>query len=240
MNKNKDQLELNFEKTQNVELNPLELQKIPDEAPELSWIENESSDSIPEQKPIKKLNIVFFDLETQNLISDFNVVNFSHLKMSVGVTYNTLHEAYNTYTEQNVDSLIHELLVADAIVGFNHKQFDYEVLSVYMSQTAFDNLKKVKSLDIYLYLLHKLGHRISLDSVVKATLGAKKTATGVQAVEWYREGKIDLITEYCKNDVQVTKELYEFGCEHSYVCYVDKYSTETKPISVDWSLLKNE
>ena len=131
------------------------------------------------QMPTDNLNVVFFDMETQNLISDFNVVNFSHLKMSVGVTYNTLREDYNIYTEQNIQSLIHELLVADAIVGFNHQNFDYEVLSAYMPALAYENLKKVKSLDMYLYLQTELGHRISLDSVVKATLNTEKTGTGV-------------------------------------------------------------
>jgi len=103
-----------------------------------------------------------------------------------------------------------------------------------MPDLAYENLKKVKTLDIYLYLHDKLGHRISLNSVVKETLNAKKTCTGVQAVEWYRQGKIELIKEYCKNDVHVIKELYDFGCKHGYVSYVDKYTLEKKSVSVDW------
>lgn len=182
------------------------------------------------------INVVYFDLETQNLISDFNVVNFSNLKMSVGVTYNTLHEDYNTYTEKNIQSLIHELLVVDAIIGFNHQNFDYEVLSPYMPELAFDNLKKVKSLDIYLYLYNKLGFRVSLDSVIKATLKTEKTGSGVQVVEWYRQGKIDLITEYCKNDVRMTKELYEFGCEHHFILYADKHTLKNEKVYVDWKI----
>lgn len=218
MKNNKDQFEFSFERK-------------PEFDGKLDPVIDQPSVQLPEN-----LNVVFFDLETQNLISDFNVVNFSNLKMSVGVTYNTLREGFNTYTEQTIQSLIHELLVADAIIGFNHQNFDYDVLSAYMPELAYENLKKVKSLDMYLYLHAKLGHRISLDTVVKATLNTEKTGTGVQAVEWYQQGKIDLITEYCQNDVRVTKELYEFGCKHGYVRYIDKFSFEQKSVPVDWKI----
>ena len=228
---NKDQFEFSFESKPDAEINPSILTETVFDGKVDSVIEKTSVQMTPDN-----INVVFFDLETQNLISDFNVVNFSHLKMSVGVTYNTLREDYNIYTEQNIQSLIHELLVADAIVGFNHQIFDYGVLSAYMPALAYENLKKVKSLDMYLYIQDKIVHGISLDSVAKATLNTAKTGTGVEAVEWYRQGKIELIKEYCQNDVRVTKELYDFGCKHGYVRYIDKYSLEQKSVTVDWKI----
>jgi DEAD/DEAH box helicase domain-containing protein len=91
-----------------------------------------------------------------------------------------------------------------------------------------------------LYLKEKLGHRISLDSVAKATLGIEKTGTGIEAVAWFEQGKIDLIKEYCQNDVRITKDIYYFGCEHGYVRYVDKRTCRIQDISVDWKIPEND
>jgi len=39
---------------------------------------------------------------------------------------------------------------------------------------------------------------------------------------------------YCKQDVKVTKELYEFGREKGYVQFRDKRSHRLRKVSVRW------
>ena len=66
-----------------------------------------------------------------------------------------------------------------------------------------------------------LGRRLRLDSVAEATVGAKKSADGLMAVRWWREGKIDEIKKYCEQDVRVTKEVFEFARKNGFVRFKD-------------------
>ena len=200
------------------------------EAPDWKEQEQGYTEKMEEQKPIG--NIVYFDLETKNLID--HSMQYEKLGMSVGVTWSTLKGDFSVYTEGMVQDLIEELLQSDFIVGFNHINFDYIVLSAYMNEEQIKRLYKVKSLDMLAHLQSRLGHRVSLDSLVNATLGDEKSSSGVQAVQWYEEGKIDQIIEYCKKDVDVTRRLYNFGCEHGYVSFVDKYTATIRNIGVYW------
>ena len=56
-----------------------------------------------------------------------------------------------------------------------------------------------------------LGHKIPLDSIAQATFGCEKIADGLQAIRWYREGKLAEIAEYCLFDVKITKMVHEYG-----------------------------
>src|SRR5262245_40064001 len=113
--------------------------------------------------------------------------------MSIAVTYSSSRGDYRIYGEKQVDDLILELRRADLVVGFNHLRFDYEVLHHY---TVFD-LRQVPTLDMMADLQSKLQHRLSLDAVASATLGVEKVAEGLQAIQWWREGKVMEIAEYC-------------------------------------------
>ena len=58
--------------------------------------------------------------------------------------------------------------------------------------------------DIY----QRLGYRISLDHLALVTLGRKKTADGLQALKWWKQGKLKEIVDYCKQDVKITNDLF--------------------------------
>ena len=83
--------------------------------------------------------------------------------------------------------------------------------------------------DIY----RTLQFRLSLDTIAKATLGAAKTADGVQSVEWFRNGELDKVAEYCKADVDITRRVYEFGRDNGFVHYYSKLGTKLK-VAVNW------
>jgi hypothetical protein len=174
-------------------------------------------------------NIVYFDLETQKSAEEVGGWDkISAMKMSVGVTYNTATGAYTIYHEKQIDDLIKELQRADLVVGFNNLRFDYEVLHGY---TAFD-LRQLPTLDMLVELQNKLQHRLSLDSIATATFGVEKTAEGMQAIEWFRQGKMMDIAEYCCYDVKITKLVHEHGVNHKQLHYHNRFGKKlTVPVS---------
>jgi DEAD/DEAH box helicase domain-containing protein len=177
-------------------------------------------------------NIVYFDLETQKSAQEVGGWDkISQMGMSIGVTYSTARGDYKIYGEQQVDDLIRELQRADLIVGFNNLRFDYEVLHGY---TAFD-LRQLPTLDMLIDLQNTLQHRLSLDSIATATFGVEKTAEGLQAIEWFRAGKLLNIAEYCCFDVKITKLVHEYGCYHRQLHYHNRFGKKlTVPVS--WAM----
>ena len=175
-------------------------------------------------------NIVYFDLETQKSADD--VGGWSHISrmgMSVGVTFSTARGDYRIYAEHDVNDLIADLQRADLVVGFNILRFDYEVLLGY---TPLD-LRQVPTLDMMLSLQETLQHRLSLDSIATATFGLEKTAEGLQAIEWFKQGKLCEIAEYCCYDVKLTKLVHEYGLKHRQLHYRNKFGRKMT-VPVKW------
>ncbi len=176
-------------------------------------------------------NFVYFDLETQRSAGDVGGWdNKDKMGMSVGVTYSTAAGQYEIFGEKDVDALIATMARADLVIGFNHIDFDYKVLQGY---SMWDIGEQMKSFDLPQDLVKVLGHRIKLDDIATASLGTGKTADGLDAIRWWREGKIHQIAEYCCFDVKVTKMVQEFGVEHGYVRYNDRFGRE-QTAEVKW------
>lgn len=176
------------------------------------------------------MNFVVFDLETQNLFEDGGGRDPGRLKVSCAVTWSSVRGDFAVYWEQDVPALIAELKSAGRVVGFNVREFDYAVLKPYAPE---ERLASLPTLDIMEDLARRLSFRLKLDSVARATLGETKSASGVQAVEWFRSGELDKLAEYCKIDVDVTRRIYEFGCEHGFVHYFTRLGSKQK-VAVNW------
>ena len=177
------------------------------------------------------MNIVVFDLETQNLFEDVGGrTNIGALKVSCGVSWSSARNDFNIYWEKDVPALIAELKSAGRVIGFNVKGFDYEVLRPYAPK---ERLQFLPTLDIMDDLFHTLSFRVSLDSVARATLGDSKSASGLQAVQWWRAGELDKLAAYCKVDVDVTRRIFDFGCENGYVNYISRLGSKQKA-KVNW------
>ena len=175
-------------------------------------------------------NIVYFDLETQKSADEVGGWDkISLMRLSVAVTYNTAQGAYKIYGENQVDDLIRELQRADLVVGFNNLRFDYEVLHGY---TTFD-LRQLPTLDLMVALQSTLQHRLSLDAIVTATFGVEKTSEGMQAIHWFREGKLLEIAEYCCYDVKLTKLVHEYGLQNRHVHYRNRFGNKLT-VAVGW------
>lgn len=176
-------------------------------------------------------NFVYFDLETQRSAGDVGGWDKKEkMGMSVGVTYSTATGQYHIFAESEADELIAQLSRADLVIGFNHVEFDYRVLQAY---SMWNIPEQMTSLDLLLDLEKRLGHRIKLEDVASASLGTGKTADGIDAIRWWREGKIMQIAEYCCFDVKVTKMVHEFGVRHGYVRYRDRFGRE-QTVDVQW------
>jgi DEAD/DEAH box helicase domain-containing protein len=177
------------------------------------------------------MKTVFFDLETQNLFQDVGGrLNLGLLKMACGVTWSTEKNDFSVYWEKDAPALIEELKSATRVIGFNLHNFDYQVLQPY---AAGIRLASLPTLDLLLDIRRTLGFRLSLDTIASASLGIAKTANGVQSVEWFRNGELEKVAEYCKADVEITRRVYEFGREHGYVFYRSKLGSKLK-VNVNW------
>ncbi|MEE9420682.1 MAG: hypothetical protein V3W43_14470, partial [Desulfatiglandaceae bacterium] len=82
----------------------------------------------------------------------------------------------------------------------------------------------------------RLGFRLSLDHLAQETLSQRKTANGLQAVEWFRQGEIEKLTEYCRNDVATTRDLFQYGLEKGHLIYRKKQAGRRVRLLVDWQL----
>src|SRR6266705_2258204 len=176
------------------------------------------------------MNIVYFDLESQKLFQEVGGRNPSQLLLACGVTWSTARNDFAIYWEKDASALIAELKAADRVIGFNIINFDYEVLKPYAPN---ENFRAFRSTDMLLDISRTLNFRLKLDSIAKATLGSTKIADGLQSVEWFKNGELDKVAEYCKADVDITRRVYEFGRENGFVYYYSKLGSKLK-VAVNW------
>ena len=171
------------------------------------------------------------DLETQRLAQEVGGWKNSHLmRVSVAVLYDSRSRDYRSYSEEQVPALIEDLAGLELVVGFNLKRFDYAVLGAY---TARD-LSRLPTLDLLLEVQRRLGFRLSLQALGQATLQAAKSADGLQAVAWWRQGRLEELTAYCRQDVKLTRDLFRFGRDQGHLLY-RRQDGKVLRIPVDWS-----
>ena len=172
------------------------------------------------------MRYVVFDLETQNTFSDVGSSDPKDLSISVGCAYDPLTDEYTIVTIDELHKLWPILEQAEVLVGYNSNHFDIPLLNKYYP----GDLSKIKSIDLLEDIRISLGKRIRLDSVAQATIGAKKSGNGLQAIKWWREGDIASIKKYCKQDVKVTKEIFEFALANQKVLYKDGMKKREIPL----------
>lgn len=175
-------------------------------------------------------DVVVLDLETQYAASEVGGwSNIRDMRLSVGVTYHAAEDAYRVYTEEDAKQLVLALREADRVVGYNIIRFDYEVLRAYTD----DPLTNLPTVDMLHDLHQALGWRLKLDDVAAATLGEGKSADGLQAIRWFRQGEVQKVIDYCRRDVEVTWRVYQFGQQHGYVQYRDR-NWRVRRVPVRW------
>ena len=184
-------------------------------------------------KPVKVVSgprVLFFDLETQKSAEEVGGWgNIHKMGLAVGVVWDSLDREFFTYEEKDARPLVDKLRTADLAVGFNIIGFDYTVLQPY---SDFD-LQEINTFDMLVDVKKRLGFRLSLNHLAQHTPNAKKSADGLISLQWYKEGKISEIIQYCKQDVEITRDLYLFGEKNGLVKYQSR-SGNPLQLEVNW------
>ncbi len=181
------------------------------------------------------LKEVVFDIETQNTFADVNN-DFKKLKISCVSVYQYETDSYQSFEEHELNKLWPILEKADRLIGYNSEHFDLPVMANYY----LGDFSKFPHLDLMVQVKQNLGFRLKLDDIAQATLdNIKKSAEGLQAIRWWKEGKIDEIKKYCEQDVRVTKEVYEFGKKNKQLFY-KSLTGEVLPFRVNFDMPKVE
>ncbi len=151
--------------------------------------------------------------------------------VSVAVLYDSRTDAFTAYEQNAIPALVEVLRTAPLVVGFNTIQFDYAVLQPHAGGY---NLRSLPSLDLLVQIHRALSFRVSLDNLAGATLGTQKSADGLLALRWWKEGKIKEISEYCQKDVAITRDLFLFGKTHGYLMFTNKTGGAIR-VAASWS-----
>ncbi|MFW2367184.1 MAG: DEAD/DEAH box helicase [Desulforhopalus sp.] len=189
--------------------------------------------TINEKQGLDALPVRFgvYDLETIHSAEEVGGWGRTdRMGVSLAVVYDSATNEYVTYLEHEIDHLVEHLKSLELVVGFNNKRFDNRVLSPYTDH----DLTLLPSLDLLEEVHRHLGYRLSLNRLAENTLGVKKTADGLQALKWYKEGRIDLIQHYCKKDVEITRDLLLHGLEQGYLLFTNKAGKVVRlPLALD-------
>jgi DEAD/DEAH box helicase domain-containing protein len=170
-------------------------------------------------------NEIYLDVETLKL-SDEVPGGWSNIRqygLAVAVTWDQ-ENGFRQWYEPDANQLVSELGKFSRIITFNGNRFDLEVLRGYRpTRKLFD-----KSFDLLADLERRLGHRVTLDSLARETLGRAKTGSGRQVVQWWRAGQKQKVREYCENDVQLLIDLVAFARTKGYVV------VSSQQVAVNW------
>ncbi len=173
------------------------------------------------------LKKIVLDLETQKSFEEVGGRGKNHLlKVSVCGIYDYSQDRYLIFEEQELPKLAPILQTADQIIGFNIKNFDFAVLQPYMN---FD-LNQLPYFDLLEEIEKIVGHRVKLESVAQGTIGSGKSGNGLEALLYYRNGRMDLLKKYCLDDVRVTKSVYDYALKNQKLLYRDYFNIREVPL----------
>ncbi len=132
--------------------------------------------------------------------------------------------------EKDLDRLFRLLERVDLVVGFNVDGFDMPALKPYYG----GDVGQFPTLDLMVRFRDVAGHRISLDAIAGETLGTKKIGNGLDAIRYYQDGELDKLAKYCMKDVEITRDVYDYGRIKKMVKFKNKWN-EVKSMEVDFS-----
>ena len=181
-----------------------------------------------------KAGPMVLDVETQYLSHEvpggWNAVE--RFRVAFVVTWDRQH-GLRTWYEDDAAKLLKEAEFYDPIVTFNGERFDFKVLSAY---GPVEHLYR-RSKDMLVLLSRELGFRVKLDSLAKATLGRGKDGSGTDCVDWWRSGdpvQRQKAIEYCKMDVELTRDIYLFARQNSYLMIDDARQHMRRRVDLSW------
>jgi DEAD/DEAH box helicase domain-containing protein len=174
---------------------------------------------------------ILFDLETRRSADEVGGWGNCHrMGIALGVALVLEEGRFEVFPEERVAELAELLAGASLVVGFNVKRFDYRVLEGY---TGVDYARQLPTLDLLEEVQRRLGFRVGLDALAGETLGAAKSGDGLQCLDWVRQGRMELVEEYCRKDVEILRDLYLYGRRERCVYFHHRKRGRVR-VEVDW------
>jgi len=175
---------------------------------------------------------VLFDVETLRSAAEVGGFGNCH-RMGVAIAVACFLEegSFAAYGERQVHDLAAALRQATLVVGFNVKRFDFGVLAGY---TGEDYCRTLPTLDLLEDVHLRLGFRVGMGRLALDTLGLGKSADGLQSLEWVKQGRLDLVENYCRHDVEILRDLYLHGRREGCLYYHDQRRDVRLRLAVDW------
>ena len=173
---------------------------------------------------------IVIDIETKNTFADVGgQENIHNLEVSFVGVYSYNQDKYLSFFENELDKLAPLLQNAGLIIGFSSNRFDLPVLKKHFKF----NVMSLESLDILEEIEERLGHRISLNELAYANLKVNKTAHGLEAIKFYKEGRLEELKKYCLNDVKITKDLYDLGMSRGHLLVPQRTTGQMEKVEFD-------
>ena len=169
-----------------------------------------------------------FDIETSDVFDSVKK-NPEDLTLAVVAVYSYPDDTYTAYTKETLPDLWKIMRNIDTLIGFNNNHFDTPILN---KHAPIDLAKEYNSIDLLGSVRQSLGRRIKLDWIAEGTLGTNKSSDGLQAVEWWKQGEVEKVKQYCIDDVRITKKIFDYALKNQELRYSDLGSVHTIPIDI--------
>lgn len=197
----------------------------------------------------KAFEEVIFDLETQKFFDEIEADSSGrfdpgNLGVSILSLYKrTLDENFNevsgemlSFWEDELEKTYEIFTKANRIIGFNSKRFDVPAMRPYF-KLNYVQFEKLPHFDILEFVKEVNGKRVSLDAISKQTLGDHKVDDPRNAIIYWRKKDPESLKKlkyYCEQDVELTKQVYDFGMKNKKLKFKDYWNT-VREIDVDFS-----
>lgn len=172
-----------------------------------------------------------FDIETKDTFDEVGgQENLKELSISVVGVYSYARDTYYAYEESEFPKLAEALRNTHLLVGFSSKRFDLPILQKYIPFP----LAPIAHYDILEAIEKSFGRRVGLGILAEANLGVGKTAHGLQAIEFYRNGEMQKLKDYCLQDVKITKDLYELIKKQGYLWVPQRNTSQMSKVELKY------
>ena len=181
---------------------------------------------------VRMRETIVFDIETQRSFADVGgKENLPALGIAVLGAYFYSSDSFRAFEEHELKEFESLLKNTEHLIGFNIKLFDIPVLAPYVDERI---LARIAVTDIFEDALNFLGHRVGLDGVARATVGAGKSGHGLEALEWFKAGRVEEVKKYCLDDVRLTRDVYEYGKKNGHILFESRGDGKIHSIPVSW------
>jgi len=155
------------------------------------------------------MRVITFDIETYGAFGS-GAKAYDNIELTICCIHDSETDSYDSFLKEDLPRLWKILENTDLLVGYNSDHFDIPILNKYYP----GDLTKIRSLDLLKEVAGVLGRRVRLDAIADGTLGKKKIASGIQAMQWWKEGNIKKLREYCLKDVEITRKILDHALKN--------------------------